>query len=192
MSTHITCPGCGRRLILPSDCTAEVLSCPRCLSRIDNPQAGSTAYAVQGEAPPVRDIAVTPSPTSLERGSRIADLDVDVTRDTRRTGCLMILLPVIGGAGIAFSLFNVVAGLPLGEFRPALFLIGMLTVLTLLSAVWEARHQKGTFLRNGTFFGRTILGVLTISGAIIAVGGLLSFAAFILLFAVCLYSIGKR
>ena len=52
MPTRITCPGCGRVLVLPSDCTAEVLSCPRCLTRIDNPQAAGPSTAVQAEAPP--------------------------------------------------------------------------------------------------------------------------------------------
>jgi hypothetical protein len=185
MSTRITCQGCGRLLVLPPDCTAEVLSCPRCLTRIDNPQAAGSIYPLQAEVPPVRQTAVTPSPASRERGPRIAEMDVDVSRDNRRTGCLMILLPVIGGAGIAYALLGGVAMLGEGEFRPMLILLFVLTVLTLLSAGWGASRPKGAYL------GRTVLGVLTIAGAIIGVGALLCVAALILLFAVCLSSGGK-
>lgn len=181
MSTRITCPGCGRALVLPSDCTAEVLSCPRCLARIDNPQASGAIYAVRAGEPPVRPNAVTPPPASGEHGPHIAEIDVDVTRDTRRTGCLMILLPVIGGAGIAYSLLIGVALLKEeGAFQPLLLLLGVLTVLTFLSAGWGVAH------RNGTFLGRTVLRVLTITGVIISVGALLGVAALIFLFAVCL------
>jgi hypothetical protein len=180
MSTRITCPGCGRLLVLPPDCTAELLSCPRCLTRIDNPQAAGSIYAVQAEVPPVVPTALTPSPASRERRLRIDELDVDVRRDNQRTGCLMILLPVIGGAGIAISLLNVIDDLQYGEFPLLLLLLGVLTVLTLISAGWEAGH------RQRAFSGRTVLRVLTISGFIISVGALLCVASLIYLFIVCL------
>lgn len=190
MSTRITCPGCGRILVLPPDCTAEVLSCPRCLTRIDNPQAAEVSTGVQVEAPPVRETAVTTSPTSFERGPRIADMDMDVTRDSRRTGCLMTLLPVLGGIGIAYALLLSFNQLWLvHDLLPLFHVLAVLTLLTLVSAGWVALNKpSGT---PGTNIGRTVLGVLTLTGAIIGVGGLLLVAALILLFGVCLSTGGR-
>ena len=189
MSMRITCPGCGRILVLPSDCTAEVLSCPRCLTRIDNPRTMEPFTGVQVEAPPVRETAVTSSPSPLDRGPRLADMDVDVRRDSRRTGCLMTLLPVMGGAGIAYAFAGGFSLLGQGEFRPLLVLLGVLTMLTLVSAGWVATHKpSGT---PGANIGRTVLSLLTITGAIVGVGGLLMVAGVILLFVVCLSTGGK-
>ena len=60
MPLEITCPGCGRSLRLPIDCTAEMLSCPRCPGAYPNPQAPVTSTAVQAETP----AASTPSARS--------------------------------------------------------------------------------------------------------------------------------
>lgn len=189
MSTRITCPGCGRTLLLPSDCTAELLSCPRCLTRINNPQAAPASTAVQTQMPPVREAAVTAAPAPSERGPRLPDLDVDVRRDNQRTGCLMTGLPVIGGIGIGYALLVSVAQLTEGWFQPLLVILGVLTVLTLLSAGWIAATKPSE--TPGAYIGRTVLGVLTVTGAIVSVGGLLLVAGVILLFVVCLSTGGK-
>ncbi len=52
MATRITCPNCRRLLLLPPGCTAEVLSCPRCLAQIENPQAAETSIGLRPEVPP--------------------------------------------------------------------------------------------------------------------------------------------
>jgi hypothetical protein len=183
MSTHLTCPGCGRVLILPGGCTAEVLSCPRCLAHLDNPQTAARSADVQTETPPARS-SITP-----ERLPFVADVDVEVRRDKRGTSVLMILLAALGSIGVAYALLGSFVMLREGEFLPLFCVLGVAVVLTLISAAWVATHEPGE--TPAANIGRTVLGVLTISGVIIGVGTLLVVAGLILLFAVCLSNGGK-
>jgi hypothetical protein len=189
MSTRLTCPGCGRTLLLPDDCTAELLSCPRCLAHIPNPQAGDTSAAVQ----------TTPSPpppavlaTGVQRGPRrlsSPDVDVDVRRDNRGTSALMIVLAVFGGLGVAYALS---IGFALAQesksLQPILYLLVFLAVITLISGLVVLTRPSATL---GANIGRTILGVLSITGAIIVVGVLSAVAFFIFALAICLSKGGK-
>ncbi len=193
MTTRITCPNCRRLLLLPPGCTAEVLSCPRCLAQIDNPQTAEAPPSVLAETLPTRAPGVTPS-RSPARGvpPRLPDVDGDVRRDNRRTGCLMTVLPVLGGLGIAYDLavLGRFADLTKGDFGPWLFFLGVLMVLTLISAAWVATHQPSE--TTGGNIGRVVLGVLTVSGAIFGVGVLLGIAGLIFLFVVCLSGGGPK
>ena len=62
-------------------------------------------------------------------------------------------------------------------------------MLTLASAGWVALNKPSG--EPGTNIGRTVLGMLTFTGVIVGVGGLLLVAALILLFVVCLSTGGK-
>ncbi len=189
MSTRLTCPGCGRILLLPADCTAETLSCPRCLARIPNPQAapGPTAVQTTVSSPP-------PPPTSLTRDrpwrpDRDVEVDVDVRRDNRRTGGCMIALAVLGALGLVYTLLGSTALAKEGVFEPLVILLGILAVATIISVVRVYGGQPGP--STGSKVGRTVLSVLTISGVLVATALLLIGAGVIFLFVVCLSHGGK-
>ena len=190
MSMRITCPKCRRQLLLPSDCTAEVLSCPGCRTEIANPQSTPASTGVQAEAPsPLRESPVTPSPIIAPK-LRIDDVDGDVPRDGVGTSRLRVLLPVLGGLGTAYALL--LGGLFMlkdGEFWPLLIFLAVLAMFTLFRAARVAdRHPRDT---SGAFIGRTVLGVLTYMGAIVGVGLLLAVATLVFLLAVCAVNGGK-
>jgi hypothetical protein len=184
MATRITCPRCGRQLLLPEDCTAELLSCPRCLGQLNNPQASSST-AIQTEAPP------PPSPVTGSLGSqsaprpRVADLDVEVRRDNRGMRGLLLVLALFGSFGVGYALLGSFALLMSGEYQALLGILGILAVLTVISAVWVAMNRPGE--TPGAFIGRTMIALLTIVG----VGVALLLAALILLFTVCIAKGGK-
>jgi hypothetical protein len=116
-------------------------------------------------------------------------VDLTVARDNHGMSCLMIGLAILGSLGVSYALLGGFAILKQGEYQPLFFVLGVLTVLTLISAGWVWVRKPSRTV--GANIGRTFLGVLTISGVLVGVGGLLMLAALILLFAVCLSSGGK-
>ena len=187
MSTRLTCPSCHRLLMLPDDCTADVLSCPRCLARIPNPQAPAVSDAVQAQPPAPSPAAIRSEAPPLGGSQPIAD--VDVRRDNRGVKGGVIVLALLGSLGICFFLFNSLLMAQLNrQIQPLLVLLGVLAVLTLLSALWVFSRPSQTL---GANIGRTVLGVLTITGVLVGVGFLLTVAGVILLFVVCLAKGGK-
>lgn len=189
MASRITCPGCHRILMLPDDCTAEALSCPRCLANIPNPQAPGASTGVQAEPPsPAAPAAIRPEPA--RHGGRGPLADVDVRRDNRGVKGSVIVLAVLGSLGVCYALFgSLVLAQEDRVIQPLLLTLGVLAVLTLISACWVFVHRPSE--TTGANIGRTILGVLTISGALVGIGLLLAVAGVILLFVVCLSSGGK-
>jgi hypothetical protein len=188
MSQRIPCPHCHRQLLLPADCTAEMLSCPSCHAEIANPQ--TTASPPEPAAvPPSPQSAVTASPSPLVPGLRLDDGERDTPRDSHGASRSTVFLASLGGLGIAYALLGSFTLLKDGEFRPLLILLSVLVIFTLFSAALAAnRHPRDTMTG---FLGRTILGVLTITGVGVGVGLLLAVAAAIILFAVCLSNGGK-
>ncbi|HEY7311713.1 MAG TPA: hypothetical protein VH643_20290 [Gemmataceae bacterium] len=189
MSTRITCPGCNRLLMLPDDCTADVLSCPRCLARIPNPQALRSSDAVQAEPPPPSSPAVI-QPEAAARGEPGPLVDRDVRRDQRGVKGSVVVLAVLGSLGICYALFgSLVVAQEDRTIQPLLATLGVLALLTAGSAFWVfVRRPSET---TGANIGRTLLGVLTLSGVLVGVGFLLAVAGVILLFVVCLSTGGK-
>jgi hypothetical protein len=190
MSMRLTCPGCGRSLLLPDDCTAELLSCPRCLANIPSPRVAVASAAVQTAPSP-------PPPAAPPSGVRRAEdwlppppVDVDVRRDYRRTGALSIVLAVFGGIGVSYALFLGFAVAQQARTpEPLLVLVGALAAFTAISALMVFVRRPSETV--GANIGRTILGVLTISGAIVAVGSLLLAALIVFALVVCLANGGK-
>jgi hypothetical protein len=191
MSTRLTCPGCGRILLLPADCMTETVSCPRCLAMIPNPQVAPGPTAVQTTLPPAPAPAA-PSPSAVTQSRpwvREMDVDVDVRRDSRRTSGCMIALAVLGALGLVYILLGSAALAKEGTFQPLLIVLGILGVATVISLVRVYGGQPSP--STGRNLGRTVLGVLTISGVIIATGLLLIGAGVIFLLVVCLSHGGK-
>jgi hypothetical protein len=173
-------------LLLPADCMAETLSCPRCLALISNPQAAPVPSAVQTTVPSAPAPAA-PSPSAVTQGRpwvRDRDVDLDVRHDTRRTSGCMIALAVLGALGLVYILLGSAALAREGTFQPLLLVLGILAVATLISLarVYGGRPSQST----GRNIGRTVLGVLTISGALVVAGLLLIGAGVIFLLVVCL------
>ena len=184
MSTRISCPGCGRSLRLPTDCTAETLSCPRCLARIPNPQASVTSAAIQA-ATPAAPAPAAPSTSITEQGPwpRAASVDVDVRRDSRRTSGCLIALAVLGGIGVSWALLgSVVVASESGTLEILFTVLGVLLVFTVSSGLGVFLFRRSA--TAGANIGRTILGVLAMSGVLV----LLLVAGLIFMFVACLVS----
>lgn len=188
MSTRLTCPGCGRALLLPADCTAELLSCPRCLARIPNPQALDTSAAIQA-TPSAAPPSAPPSTSVTERSAQMPRVDVDVRRDSQRTNGCLVVLAVLGAIGICYALLGGMAMAHDRIFQPLLVTLGLLAVFTIASIAWVYSHRPSESVSGN--IGRTVLGVLTLTGAIVTAGFLLVMAGVIILFVVCLANGGK-
>lgn len=189
MSQRIPCPHCHRQLLLPADCTAEMLSCPSCHAEIANPQTTRPSPPAPDATPPSPQSAVTASPTPLVPGLRLDDGERDTPRDSHGASRGTVFLASLGGLGIAYGLLGGFSLLKGGEFRPLLILLSVLVIFALFSAARAAnRHPRDTMTG---FLGHTILGVLTIAGVGVGVGLLFAVAAVIILFAVCLSNGGK-
>ncbi len=184
MATRISCPSCTRLLLLPADCTAEVLTCPQCRAEIPNPQGTNTPSPVQVELPPAREVGSLPPsiPSSILPDFRNDDEEF---RDSR--GAISkwtVTLSVCGGLGISYALFGSFVALGEGELWPLLVVASMLMVFVLFSTVAVfRRHPNDTM---GTLIGRIILGTLSTIGLGVSVVVILGLAVFIVLFVVCL------
>ncbi len=190
MSMRLTCPGCGRSLLLPDDCTAELLSCPRCLANIPNPRTAPDSLAVQTTPSPPPAGAPPSGVRRAEDWLPSPSVDVDVRRDNHRTGPLSFALAILGGIGVSIALLGSF-GAAIGDASFGLLRSTMvaLVVLTLLSAFTVIGSRPSPTI--GANIGRTVLRLLTITGAIIAIGSLLVAAMFIFALVVCLSNGGK-
>ncbi len=102
----------------------------------------------------------------------------------------MIVLAVLGCPGIAYTFIgSVVIAQEDKIYQPLLLTLGTLATFTVISAVWVFNRRPSPTV--GGNIGRTVLGVLSISGAVLAVGFLLVVGTLILLFVVCLANNGK-
>lgn len=163
MPSEIVCPACRHRLEVPDDAPGFPLTCPRCLARI--------AAQPPGPVPPGRG--------TLPRRAA----DVEIQRDTRRTGVGLVILAVLGGLGIANYLFAAGVAAVQGEVRPILIFLVSLAFLVLLSTglvLWRTRENPAA---RGV--GRVILGTLALAGAVFGVAFVLVVAVIIFLFIVC-------
>jgi hypothetical protein len=175
MSSRLTCPGCGRFLLLPGDCTAEKLTCPRCLADIANPQAPDASSGVQTGAPAARPS--TPAPSAVTpRVEWTRGVDGDVRRDSRGTSGCLVLLATLGGIGVVSLAW---LSLAIGA-QAVIFTLIALLVLTVISVAWVARHPREE--AEGSVASRTVFGVLVISGTIM----LLVIAVLIFFLVVCM------
>lgn len=159
MPQEITCPGCRSRLLLPPERPATGFTCPRCLAPVPDPDAIATAASIP------------PSPPSV--GGIIRRVDVDVSRDARRTsGCLVILV-ALGALGIAYAF--VAAGLDavenIGVVAIALLFLGLITTGVVVLRRGPQSAAEG--------FRRIMVGTLAAVGVLVLV--LLALAVLLLL-----------
>jgi hypothetical protein len=122
--------------------------------------------------------------------SPLGGVDARVQRDTHRTSVGMALLGVLGGLGIGYALIG--GGDELMRGDPSAIL-GVLVVLFLLAGVvtlFTLARSKGDFKACGV--RRIFLGTLKLTGALIAIGGLLTVAFVVFIFAVCFLGGGPK
>jgi hypothetical protein len=200
MSQRLPCPGCGHTLRVPDDRGNATLTCPHCLARVPGPEAAG----IQREPP--GEVAVAPGPSCPEcgqptepgwrvcpycreplrpprapaRGLRVPDLDLDVRRNSRGTGGLLVVLAVLGGLGAGYALLFGIAAW--GEGDPALFFLtlAVLFVLGLVNAAIVYTGRRGDARPPGV--GRVVVGTLAWVGGLLVLG----VAVLVFLFAVCL------
>jgi hypothetical protein len=171
MSERIKCPSCGAGLILLDLARGSAATCPRCLaeiSTISTSVPGREADTIQTERPERRD-----EPLSGQQRGRYGPPDVDVRRDTKRTGCLVIGLAVIGGLGLGLGLgwmgleFQFFAANGYYYYSPLLFLVVSVLFLAGISTLIVFVRSGGNPGASG--FRRVAVGTLALAGAIILV-----------------------
>jgi hypothetical protein len=198
MTDTITCPGCGRRLVLPAGIEADLLSCPKCLAQIPNPrrQEVPAAAGIQTELAPARPVvptcpfceeAVEPSwrfcpncnaPLREPRRTHAAPVDDEVRKDTRNASGCIIFLAVLGGVGSFLVLMTWLkfAGSDAGAVGEAfLIFFCVLALAAVVAIVQLARGKTATA-------GKVVVGTLATFGGLILVW----FAFLVFLFIVCL------
>ncbi|HBI42033.1 MAG TPA: hypothetical protein DDY78_04125 [Planctomycetales bacterium] len=207
-SERIKCPSCGVALLLPVPLRGSRGTCPRCLAEVTALEARREADAVQTDRPERREGALScphcgrtveaiwitcpwcEEPLRGRERGRNGAADLDVRRDTKRTGWLLVLLAVIGGPGVGYlGLWPLVGGVEViaeGNYSelvyvavallPLLFLAGLSTLIVFV----RSRGNPGA---SGV--RRVIVGTLALAGAITLVSLLLCLAFEVFLFIAC-------
>ena len=211
MWERIKCPSCSAGLILPESVRGSGATCPRCLAMVSVPETGREPDAIQAERPQEREGALScphcgrtveaiwitcpwcEEPLRGRERGRNGAADLDVRRDTKRTGWLLVLLAVIGGPGVGYlGLWPLVGGVEViaeGNYSelvyvavallPLLFLAGLSTLIVFV----RSRGNPGA---SGV--RRVIVGTLALAGGVILVSLLLCLAFFVFLCIACYVS----
>jgi hypothetical protein len=201
MSERIKCPSCSTGLILPESVRGSSATCPRCLAMVSVPETRGEPDAIQAERPERREGALScphcgrtveaiwitcpwcDEPLRGRERGRNGAADLDVRRDTKRTGCFVIGLAGIGVLGIlvlggqTFSWAAESNVIPLVYFVVALlFLAGLSTLIV--------------FVRSGgnpgaSGFRRVAVGTLALAGVGTLVMLLVIFSIIVYICIVC-------
>jgi uncharacterized paraquat-inducible protein A len=212
MSERIKCPSCSTGLILPESVRGSSATCPRCLAMVSVPERGREPDSIQAERPQEREGALScphcgrtveaiwitcpwcEEPLRGRERGRNGAADLDVRRDTKRTGYLVIVLAVIGGLGVSSAVggalfYSVGAGIFDPNFDPylALFfwacLLLPLLIMAGISTLIVFVRTRGN--RGAISFRRVAVGTLALAGAIPLLWLLLLLSAYVFLFIVC-------
>lgn len=207
MAVRVQCPSCGRSLLARAETVGSRATCPSCLAEITVPQSGPAPEAVQAERPgppqrgprcprcgrDVEPIWLTcpwcEEPLRGRRYDAYGRPDLDVRRDRKATGVVVIILAVLGGIGVAILGFSAFGMLSQGYFEPAIYLaVGLLFLAGLTTLI--------VFVRSGgnpgsAGFRRVAVGTLAMAGGIMAVTTCAGIALFVFLLVVCLASASR-
>ena len=206
MSQRIECPSCGRGLIVSESVRGEQLTCPRCLAAVDVPAPRNDRDEIDADRRDSglscprchRDVqAIWVACPWCEEPLRGRDPhgygrpDLDVRRDRKRTGVVVILLAILGGIAVAgmsaqaFALFAQAQGL-----EAMIYLAVGLLFLAALSTLIVFVRSKGNPGADG--FRRVAVGTLAMVGALMVFGTCAGLSVFIFLLAVCLTGNGPH
>ena len=151
MATTINCQWCGQRMSI-GDGAPKVLTCPRCLSKIRNPELNPPPLPAPREAPP----------------RPVIPLEEQVHTDHRAASAIVLLICVVLAAGITMLFMS---GLNFGN----LFVLAVLVPTVL--AITVAFRVRGADDNRRQEFVQTLNSISRVLGAIMAVfmliGGIL-------------------
>jgi hypothetical protein len=196
MSYVQECPGCKARLRIAEGIDTPTVTCPRCLA--EAPNLRTQAAPAQAEPVPQGHIscprcgkAVLPhyyfcphcnaAIYGREAHADKDDAEREVQGDTKRTGCLLIVLAVLGVIGtVSYGLPLMGAALADRDRTAAQVLTISVAVLIVIAGVVLA------FGWGRWTIGESILRVFAAIGAVMVAGVVLIAALVIFLFIVCL------
>ena len=208
MSQRVECPSSGRGLVVAESARGERVTCPRCLAEVDVPATRGDGNAVQQDRPERRETGMACPHCRREvqavwiacpwceeplrgrdpRGYGRADLDV--RRDRKWTGIVVIILAVLGGVGVAILGFNAFAIFAEAQtVEPMIYLAVALLFLAGLTTLIVFVRSRGNPGAGG--FRRVFVGTLAIAGGLMVFGTCAGFAIFIFVFAMCLAGGGR-
>jgi hypothetical protein len=146
---RVTCPACQRPLRIADGVMQPSVTCPHCLARVANPQAGTAG----GQD----DLAV----------------EYEVRRDVRKTSWLLIVLACLGTLGLLSAIR--VSRDVIKSIEDLLMGLASLGALAALSAAYVLWRRPGrTPLATA---GRIVVGTLVLIGVIMA--GILAVVVFV-------------
>jgi hypothetical protein len=207
MAEPLLYPNCQQPILAATDFHLAWLTCPRCMEVVPNPMPEAPA---PGPTPPEKQTDVTiphrsvPEGAPAETCSRcgkpaqaqwlfcphceqalrspvIGRGDARLRPDARRSG-RRVVLTVLGGAGLLFTLFTTTLTLTDGNPVPLVVLLTALFGVIGLSTLVTLIRNQGDLTAGG--FGHAVAATLTAVGALVFLGGVLVLAACILAFAV--------
>ena len=182
MSERIKCPVCSVGLILPESAQWSSVTCPRCLAVVTALEAGRDAAAIQTDRPEEREERI-----SLHQRGWDDAPDIDVRRDMKRTGCLVIVLAVIGGLSLGLLAVYALAGFWFGggsqDPDSVIDLAVLLLLLTGFTTLIVCMRLRGHPIAVG--FHRVAVGSLAMAGGLVTLGGLTVLTIFIFFLIIC-------
>jgi hypothetical protein len=155
MATQVTCSSCGHTLRVADDDPDRWLTCPRCLARVVNTRALVTADSPRRQRPDEpsgedraclecgrevkRSWRICPfceAPLRGVRGRSLPSVDDDVRRDTKGLGIGLIVLTLLGGAGIiVFLCGGGLANMRMAETRQAATVATVVGIVLFIPAI---------------------------------------------------------
>jgi hypothetical protein len=166
MGERMTCPGCQQALRLPANRRIRWLTCPRCLSRVANPEVPA-AEGIQAEPP----AGPAPRPDAIQVGpASPPDTGTDGDRDyTAGEGCL-VLLGLLGGLVLVVVVLSAISEARHGKFAVAAGTTVGLVIVVGISAAAVA-SWGGSKKGEGELPGRAFFGTLALSGCLVIILG---------------------
>lgn len=122
MSARKSCPSCGVALRIPAEARGAALTCPRCLARVEAPAGSGSAG---------QDSA-----------------DVEAWWDTRAAGVGLIIMAVLGIAGLAYFFVGPRPFPRTGTEWTLVIVTAVLFVAVLVAAVREVRKPEDPAARG--------------------------------------------
>lgn len=199
MTREIHCPKCRALLRIPQG-NLEAGSCPRCLAQIklSGPDQAIAAAAPSRPAtsagncvacgkslqPGWAYCASCAHPVGAPLDMHPAPADADVRRDSKKTSLLLTLFAVIGGITLAIFGFAAVANLSerrVGTFLGIVVIAGILLLIG-MGIVAMRKQNRAEEPEIGSY----IFGALAFTGGLVFSIAALGFAAFAVLFIVCI------
>jgi Double zinc ribbon len=212
MAEPMLCPSCQKPLRVPADFYLAWLTCSHCRALVPNPAAQSDPQPeVTRRARELRDLSRIPSPPAgeaprtprvcqscgkpaeaewlfcphCEEPLRAPGVGRIANRDGRNPDrASNPVWAVLGSFGLLFTLLATTGAFAQGSPQPFLIFLACLIILAGISTLVTLVRTDGALTPRN--IGRIFLGALSITGMLIAAGGLVALAVMVFAFVVCL------